>query len=287
MSSSMRAAVVAPAMSIEVDRHRAGGAGRSRDFVAVEEPLEIRINYRARIVRKERSIAVTMRTPGHDSELAAGFLFTEGLLRDPSDVLAIRPCRSGNRVRVVLRDDVAFDAARMKRHFFANSSCGVCGKASIDAVRVCRRIELTDQLDVNAATIRLLPERLRNAQAVFEHTGGLHGCALFSADGELRCVREDVGRHNAVDKLIGRQFLIGKTPLTDAVLLLSGRISFELVQKAAMAGIPLVAAIGAPSSLAVQLAEEVGMTLVGFLREDRFNVYTGGRRLAASTELPA
>lgn len=285
MSLSVRAPVIVPAQSIEVDRHRSGEVRRNRDLVAVEEPLEIRISYHVRNVRKERSIAVTMRTPGHDSELAAGFLFTEGLLRDPADVLAIRPCRSGNRVRVVLRDSVEVDIGRLKRHFFANSSCGVCGKASIEAVQLCRRIELRDRLVVSPATIHSLPDRLRTAQAVFEHTGGLHGCALFSSDGEACCVREDVGRHNALDKLIGRQFLTGKTPLTDAVLLLSGRVSFELIQKAAMAGIPVVAAIGAPSSLAVQLAEEVGITLVGFLRDDRFNVYTGGQRLEVSPKL--
>ena len=250
------------------------------DSVAVEEPLEIRVNSVVKGVRRERSVAVTMRTPGHDSELAAGFLFTEGLLADPRDVLVVRPCRSGNRVRVVLRDGVSIDIARLKRHIYTSSSCGVCGKASIAAVRVCRVLPPpVSDLTIAAGVVRTLAARLRETQVVFERTGGLHGCALFATDGELIDVREDVGRHNALDKLIGRQFLIGKTPLQNRILLLSGRISFELVQKAAVAGIPVVAAIGAPSSLAIDLAAEVGMTLIGFVRDDRFNAYTGGERI--------
>lgn len=252
------------------------------DAVAAEEPLEIRLNYVRQGRRRQRSIAVTMRTPGHDGELAAGFLFTEGLLADRREILWIRPCRSGHRVSVVLRDDVAFPFARLRRHSYMSSSCGVCGKTSIESVRVYSRLPVAgEDFTVADRVIRGLPARLREAQVVFERTGGLHGCALFTSAGELVDLREDVGRHNAVDKLIGRQFLTGRTPLHDRILLLSGRVSFELVQKAAVAGIPVVAAIGAPSSLAVDLAAELGMTLIGFVRPDRLNVYTGGDRVVA------
>jgi FdhD protein len=228
-----------------------------------------------------------MRTPGADFELAAGFLFGEGVIESGQEIAAIRYCvdaaqgeaQQYNVVNVFLSPGATFDPATLQRHFYTTSSCGVCGKASIEAVRgpACARI--TEQLQVSAQTLLSLPATLRAAQAVFERTGGLHAAALFTPEGELLRVREDVGRHNAMDKLVGAALLAGELPLSEAVLLVSGRLSFELVQKAARAGVPVLAGVSAPSSLAVELAEEVGMTLVGFLREGRFNVYTGGRRI--------
>src|SRR4051794_30571453 len=235
-------------------------SGRSeRDHVAVEEPLEIRIG--------GRPVAVTMRTPGHDEELALGFCLSEGLrpagARAPDDLAA-------NTVEV---DAPGFDPGRIVRSFYTSSSCGVCGKGALDAVAVeAPRVE--SGLRLAAATIAALPDRLRGAQPAFAETGGLHATGLFSADGDLLCLREDVGRHNALDKVVGWAFLAGALPLADRVLCLSGRISFELVQKAAIAGCPLVAAVGAPSSLAVELARDRGITLCGFVRGGRMNVYS-------------
>src|SRR5437764_1119852 len=229
-----------------------------------------------------------MRTHWNDHELAVGFLFTEGLILERDQVAGVRTCGGGNVVRVDLSAGVAVDLARLERHFYTASSCGVCGKASLEAVRVCSRQRPLDGWPVvEAAVIHRLPEALRAAQTVFDRTGGLHAAALFDPGGDLLCLREDVGRHNALDKLIGTQFLAGRTPLSEGVLLVSGRASFELVQKAAVAGIPILAAVGAPSSLAVSLAREHGLTVLGFVRQDRFNVYTGGERIRQATAIPA
>jgi FdhD protein len=238
---------------------RLPGGSTAEDRVAVEEPLEIRI--------AGRPVAVTMRTPGHDEELALGFCLSEGLAprgaRLPDDLAA-------NTIDV---DAPGFDPQRLARSFYTSSSCGVCGKGALEAVAVeAPRVE--SRLHIPHAVVASLPERLRTSQAAFEATGGLHATGLFSAGGELLCLREDVGRHNALDKALGRAFLDGLLPLSSSVLCVSGRLSFELVQKAAVAGCPVLVAVGAPSSLAVSLAEDRGVTLCGFVREGRVNVYT-------------
>jgi FdhD protein len=250
------------------------------DVLAVEEPLEVRVGCDIEGRRGHRAVSITMRTPGHDLELAVGFLFTEGIIQAREQVAGLHSCGGGNVARVDLRTGLTVDLSRLQRHFYTSSSCGVCGKASLQAVRVHSRNHLQEGRPVvDSAVIHRLPDVLRSAQSVFNQTGGLHASALFDADGNLLCLREDVGRHNALDKLIGAQFLAGRTPLSESVLLVSGRASFELVQKAAVAGIPILAAVGAPSSLAVRLAREHGLTVIGFLREDRFNVYTGAGRI--------
>ncbi len=272
---------LAPARVVRVE---AGARAERPDTLAVEEPLAIRLGCEVDGLRARRDVSITMRTPGQDRELAVGFLFTEGIVAEAADVAGVRGCRSGNAVRVDLRPGVAVDLARLDRHFYTTSSCGVCGKASLDAVRVaCRTRPAPGVPSIDPGVIHRLPDRLRRAQAVFDRTGGLHASALFDPDGRLIEVREDVGRHNALDKLIGSQFLAGRTPLADSILLVSGRASFELVQKAAVAGIPILAAVGAPSSLAVTLAAELGLTLLGFVGPDRFNIYTGGDRIGPAT----
>ncbi len=269
-------------IDVDVERIHLGGAPVPvRDHLAVEEPLEIRLEIAPgdRFIR--RTISVTMRTPGHDAELAAGFLFTEGIVRDRAQLEHLGQCGvNGNVVRVRLRADAEFDPGRLERHFYTTSSCGVCGKTSIEALRAVSHYPmLRGQPIVDSTLIHRLPDTLRRAQTVFEVTGGLHASALFDRDGALRCLREDVGRHNALDKVIGAQLLAGHLPAHERLLVVSGRVSFELVQKAAMAAIPLVVAVGAPSSLAVRLAEQSGMTLIGFVRDSRFNVYTGRNRI--------
>jgi FdhD protein len=250
------------------------------DTVAAEEPLEIRLS--------GKPLAVTMRTPGHDFDLVHGFLATEGVITGPDDVAALRYCDSVdadgrntyNVVDVDLAPGIEAPDTALDRNFYTSSSCGVCGKASIDAIRTKTRYDVAgDSVRVPLETLLALPDRLRAAQEVFEKTGGLHAAGLFTADGELGALREDVGRHNAVDKVIGDGVREGRLPLAGSVLMVSGRASFELTQKAAMAGIPVLAAVSAPSSLAVELAADVGITLVGFLRGDGCNVYTRTERI--------
>jgi FdhD protein len=247
---------------------------KSDDLVAVEEPLEIRLS--------GRSVAVVMRTPGHDRELAAGFLVTEGIVRQRDDVLDIVRCTAAetaaenveNIIEVVLANGASVDWDKLTRHVFTSSSCGICSKASIAAIRG-QFARLTARLLPRREILAALPERLRAAQAGFAATGGLHASALFTPTGDLELVREDVGRHNALDKVIGHAFLAEKLPLSDRILMVSGRVSFELMQKALAAGIPCVAAISAPTTAAVEFAQESGQVLVGFLRGDRMNVYAG------------
>jgi FdhD protein len=257
------------------------GATDWEDHLAVEEPLEIQLSYYQSEKKVKKSISVTMRTPGHDRELAVGFLFTEGsvTMRDQVDSVNSAILEENN-VIVTLSDTFAPTLNALERNFYTTSSCGVCGKASIDAIKtVSAYQDQPDEILLTKETLFALSEKIVGQQNIFESTGGLHASSLFDLDGNLIMLREDVGRHNALDKLIGAAFLNDKLPLSQNILLLSGRASFELIQKAAMAGIKVVAAIGAPSSLAVQLAEESGMTLIGFLKNDRFNVYTGFGRV--------
>ncbi len=251
------------------------------DFVAVEEPLEIKLFMGDSTAAQP--ISVTMRTPGNDESLALGFLFTEGIIKHGSDVQSIHVAEdpSGNALTVQLKSHVTVDLAKLERHFYTTSSCGVCGKASLEAVQQQCNIELPKtQWKVPSQVLYSLPDSLRNQQANFAQTGGIHGCALFDLDGNFILSAEDVGRHNALDKLIGHCILSMPTiPLSNHILMLSGRISFELVQKAAMAGIRFIAAVGAPSSLAIDLAEDMGITLVGFLRGERCNIYTHPHRV--------
>ena len=254
------------------------------DILAVEEPLEIRLSFIEGIKRIEKNISVTMRTPDNDAELAIGFLFTEGIIKQAADVLSVLIPKE-NVVVVSLIDTVSPDINKLDRNFYTTSSCGVCGKASIDAVKVVCEPQNDypyDNLKCTFDLVTSLPDLLRAHQDVFEQTGGLHACALFDINGRLLLSREDVGRHNALDKLIGNALFSGLLPLNKHILLLSGRASFELVQKAAMAGIKVIAAVGAPSSLAVQMAEEWNITLIGFLRDKRFNIYSGAQRVVIS-----
>jgi FdhD protein len=256
------------------------GQRRRPDSLAAEEPLEIRVGGKA--------LAVTMRTPGHDVELAHGFLLSEGVLGSAGDVYSARYCdgvddqgrNTYNVLDVTLADGVAPPEVGVERNFYTTSSCGVCGKAALDAVKLKTRFAPGEsKFAVTPEVLSGLPDALREKQKVFASTGGLHAAGLFRADGTLLVVREDVGRHNAVDKVLGWALLEGRVPLGDVGLLVSGRASFELVQKAAMAGIPLLAAVSAPSSLAAELAEENGMTLIGFLRGASMNLYTGDHRV--------
>ena len=270
-----------PIHRLEADRRSA-----RTDQLAVEEPLEIRLTFGPAEARRTQKIAVTMRTPGADAALAIGFLWTEGILRDGAHLKSVqhqtrcRPEAKGNIIEVALHPAAPVDLKTLHRNFYMSSSCGVCGKASMEAVRVAPAQALPPPTPLVApATLYALPERLRAHQATFEQTGGLHAAALFGPEGKLRYCCEDVGRHNALDKVIGRALQDGQLPLHDSVLLVSGRASFELVQKALLAGIPCLAAVGAPSSLAVALADQYGLTLIGFLRGERANIYTHPTRV--------
>jgi len=277
-------------VSVEVIRYDGQEQQELSDVVAIEEPLEIRLAFLdSEGVKTERSVAVTMRTPGEDTLLAAGFLFSEGLLRDSAAISKISHCgpfQNGksyrNIIRIELCRDVQVNLESIQRNFFTTSSCGVCGKASIEALKFIVPKYKDNKIGPIFSNKNLIefPEILRRHQKVFQNTGGLHGAALFNQDCRLLCTMEDVGRHNAVDKLVGEYFLKEKLPLNEHALMLSGRISFELIQKAAMAGIRFVVAIGAPSSLAIKVAEQFNITLVGFLRKQKFNVYSGKNRIS-------
>lgn len=287
-----------PVVTVNILRHENDQGRCASDIVVAEEPLEIRLGHGPLDDRREVRLSVTMRTPGHDEELARGFLFTEGIITDPGQLLRVEHCLNvkeeerGHVVRAELHPDVEPRPERWQRNFYTSSSCGVCGKSSIESVRMQCPRPLTPFGPIDPQVITALPDRMREAQTVFKYTGGIHAAALFSREGELLILHEDVGRHNAVDKVIGTMLsavrtdpqhapgspATGHRPATtaDHLLLVSGRAGFELVQKCIMAGIPLMAAVGAPSSLAVQLAKESGLTLIGFLRGQRFNVYAGG-----------
>jgi FdhD protein len=290
----MESSSVVQTATVKID-----GALRSglTDALAIEEPLEIRVAWSAPLAtplakprdaeRSEKTLSITMRTPGQDLELALGFLLSEGIIQSRDDIAsykhcgpAARPDGTSNIVRVAMAPGRAMDLARLERHFYTSSSCGVCGKTSLEAVRSAPHAPLPKDTPVlHAATVHALPGALRRSQQVFDRTGGLHAAGLFDAGGNLLAIREDVGRHNALDKLVGARLLAGALPASSHVLMLSGRASFELVQKAVMAGIPILAAVGAPSSLAVDLAREEGMTVLGFVRDGRFNIYAGAHRI--------
>jgi FdhD protein len=279
--------VTGASLAIDVSKVRGGRETAQADDVAVEEPLEIQLCSPAARGAAAKSVSITMRTPGNDEELAVGFLFTEGIIRSSAEIRSVEHCGSPapdtgyrNVVRVELEPEVEVDLDRLERHFYTTSSCGVCGKASLDALRVSGQQSLAGvTTSFPREIVAELPDRLREKQAVFSKTGGLHAAAVFDPDGEILLVREDVGRHNAVDKVIGRLLMDKRLPAHRMGLLVSGRASFELMQKALVAGLPLLAAVGAPSSLAVSLALEFDMTLVGFLRNGNFNIYSGASRL--------
>ncbi len=274
--------------AVDISKHRGDRATRRADVVAVEEPLEIRLGYSTPDGRATRSISITMRTPGDDEALAAGFLTTESIVRNADDIASIDVCGppapdSGNHnvIRVELKAGVEVDLGRLQRHFYTTSSCGVCGKTSLDALKVVGQQPMRAGEPVfSKATLVTLPERLRAAQQTFEETGGLHAAAAFDRDGNFVAVMEDVGRHNAVDKVVGRLLRDGRLPGSELGIIVSGRASFELMQKTLVAGIPMLVAVSAPSSLAVRLAQEFNMTLVGFLRGDTFNIYAGEERIS-------
>jgi FdhD protein len=265
--------------AVEVSRFRAELREPCTDQVAAEEPLEIRLGYVIDGERRTDSVSITMRTPGDDEDLATGFLFSEGVLQSADDLMVVKPCEGENTIRVELEDHVNVDLGGLQRHFYTTSSCGVCGKASLDALYAQGCTVLANGFSMSAAALTALPDELRKAQATFEETGGLHAAAAFDTSGELIIVREDVGRHNAVDKVVGALLRDARLPASRYGLIVSGRASFELTQKALVAGMPLLAAVSAPSSLAVELAQEFNVTLVGFLRGDTFNVYAGGERI--------
>lgn len=256
------------------------GAKLFEDLIAVEEPLEIKLSYSQNGKQHTKNISVTMRTPGNDTELAIGFLFTEGIIKQSHQVKNVKSGALQNSITIEMMDGFDVPLEKLNRHFYTTSSCGVCGKESIEAIKTIKEKTKTNTLlKVSADVLYSLPEKLNNAQSAFLQTGGIHGSALFNLHGDLIALREDVGRHNALDKLIGSMLMENKIPLTENILLLSGRASFELIQKSVMAGINLVVAIGAPSSLAVELAKEFNVTLVGFLKHERFNIYSHEERV--------
>jgi len=256
----------------------------AHDQLAIEEPLEIQIIYGDKNNRIQRTISITMRTPGNDEELALGFLFTEGIIQNKNQIANTHISPFENKALITVNENEKLNLQNTERNFYTTSSCGVCGKTSIEAIKTISIYNnITDNIRIPSSVFYQLEQQLRKQQTLFDSTGGLHASALFDLEGNFIMLREDVGRHNALDKLIGAAFLKDELPLTERILLLSGRASFELVQKATMAGIKIIAAVGAPSSLAVQLAEETGITLIGFLRNEQFNIYTGAGRIILET----
>lgn len=272
--------------SVQIKKIKTKSIETKPDLLAVEEPLEIRLAYGNKENRIQKSLAVTMRTPGHDFELVYGFLYSEGIIKHKTDVLSMKYCfdkdklqEQDNIVRVELQPTLNFDIQQVERHFYTNSSCGVCGKSSIESIASQCMLATDERSAVNANVLYDLPDKLRASQQIFEHTGGIHACALFDATGNLLLLREDVGRHNAMDKLIGAAFYKEMLPLRNKVMLVSGRCSFELVQKALSAGTAILAAVGAPSSLAVDLAKDYNMCLIGFLKQNSYNIYSADERV--------
>ena len=267
---------------IQVHKISSGKITETADKVAVEEPLQIQLEYSTAAGLMLKDIAVTMRTPGNDDELAAGFLFTEGIIKSNEDISEIKNAHNDeNLVQVILKENIKPVLGNTSRNFYTTSSCGICGKASIEAIQAVSQYGEEKNNNLIPSTIFYsLQIELKKQQKVFEDTGGIHASALFDVDGKFMMLREDVGRHNALDKTIGAAMLNNQLPLNNCILLLSGRASFELVQKAVMAGIKIIASVGAPSSLAVQMATENDVTLIGFLKEDRFNIYSVKKRIA-------
>ncbi|HRG57631.1 MAG TPA: formate dehydrogenase accessory sulfurtransferase FdhD [Bacteroidia bacterium] len=264
-----------------------GSSSVINDLLAVEEPMEIKINYFNNTIPIEKNISVTMRTPGNDFELAAGFLFTEGIIKNSSDIEQISYCKKAlhenneNVIKVILKQDASIYLNSAERNFYITGSCGVCGKASIESIMQQSQFSCNLDFQIPIETIFNLVQQMKDVQINFKHTGGIHACGLYDQEGKIILVREDVGRHNALDKLIGKFVLENKLPLHHYILLLSGRISFELVQKAAMVGINVICGVGAPSSLAIETAEKFGITVIGFLREGSMNIYTHELRIIA------
>lgn len=288
-----------PTVRVDIERRRDGRPPRGRDVVATEEPLEIRLRFTppGAAAPLEKTLGITMRTPGDDFDLATGFLHSEGILPEPNAVLRVSHCRSApgfpagspqlfNIVTVELRPGVSFETTRFERNFLTNSSCGVCGKANLEALRLDGQTPVAAGPVVATKVLSALPDRLRAAQPLFEKTGGIHASGLFDTRGELKLVREDVGRHNALDKVVGALISRGELPAAERILVVSGRASYELVQKAVRAGIPIIAAVGAPSSLAVETAAEFNATLLGFAGSHGFNIYSGPERVGASESAP-
>ena len=259
------------------------GIQETDDFLAVEEPLEIRITFYNGSKWAEKNLSVTMRTPGNDQELAVGFLITEGIISEITQISSIEN-PGENIIKITLNKETSFELAKLERHFYTSSSCGVCGKTSIEAIRTTNKSRVTNEVEIHGEILFMLTDKLLKHQNVFVKTGGLHGCAFFNKSGILIEAKEDVGRHNALDKLIG-SMLLQEKKVDELILLLSGRASFELIQKAAIMNINIVAAVGAPSSLAVELAREKDMTLIGFLNNCRFNIYCGQKRITIDTKI--
>lgn len=269
-----------PVLKTKVLKYSKEGAKLFEDAIAAEEPLEIKLSYPQNGKQHTKNISVTMRTPGNDTELAIGFLFTEGIITQSHQVKNVKTDALQNSITIEMMDGFDIPLEKLNRHFYTTSSCGVCGKESIEAIKTIKqKAEPNPLLKVSADVLYTLPEKLNNAQSAFLQTGGIHDSALFNLQGNLIALREDVGRHNALDKLIGSMLMENKIPLSENILLLSGRASFELIQKSVMAGINVVVAIGAPSSLAVDLAKEFNVTLAGFLKYHRFNIYSHAERI--------
>lgn len=267
---------------VKIKRASSNNLSDAYEELAIEEPLEIQLIFGENKNTLPKTISITMRTPGHDEELAVGFLFTEGIIQNKQQIEKTDVSAIENKILITLHDNKSINLQNLERNFYTTSSCGVCGKTSIAAIKTISKYNNTpDEIEINASLFYHLEDEVRKQQKIFESTGGLHASAQFDLNGRFISLREDVGRHNALDKLIGAAFLKEELPLDNHILLLSGRASFELVQKATMAGIKLIAAVGAPSSLAVQLAKESGTTLIGFLRDRQFNIYSGEQRINA------